>query len=59
MELTSFQNSVEVYVLLALHIVYVYPLMFHRWSSLPVEHGVVPILVKESLEPLIGAPLFG
>jgi hypothetical protein len=28
MELTSFENSVEVHVLLALHIVYVYRLMF-------------------------------
>jgi hypothetical protein len=59
MELISFQNSVEVHILLALHVVQVYPLHLDNWRSLSVEHRVVPILLKESLGTLIGAPFHG
>jgi hypothetical protein len=59
MELTSFQNSVEVHIILALHVVQVYPLHLDNWHSLLVEHRVVPVLLKESPETLIGAPFLG
>jgi hypothetical protein len=59
MELTSFQNSVEVDIVLALHVVHMYPLHRDNWPSLPVEYRVVPILLKESPEMLVGAPFFG
>jgi hypothetical protein len=59
MELTSLQNSIEVHVLLALHIVYVNPLSRDHWIGLSVEYSVVPILMKEDPKPLIGAPFLG
>jgi hypothetical protein len=46
-------------ILLALHVVHMYPLHRDSWLSLPVEHRVVPVLLKESLEMLVGAPFFG
>jgi hypothetical protein len=59
MELTSFQNSAEVHILLALHVVHMYPLLLDNWRSLPVKHRVVPVLLKECLEMLVGAPFLG
>jgi hypothetical protein len=59
MELTSFQNSVEVRILLALHVVQVYPLHLDHRHSLPVEHRVVPVLLKECPETLVSAPFLG
>jgi hypothetical protein len=59
MKFTYFQNPVKGDVLLALHVVQVYPLHRDNWPSLLVEHGVVLVLLKESLEVLIGAPFLG
>jgi hypothetical protein len=58
-ELTSFQNSIEVHILLTLHVVQVYPLHLDNWHSLLIEHRVVAVLVKESPETLIDAPFLG
>jgi hypothetical protein len=57
MELTSFHDPVEMHILLVPHIVNVNPLIFHHGRWLPVEHGVVPILMKEGPKSLIRAPL--
>jgi hypothetical protein len=57
MELISLKNLVEVHVTAALHIIYVNPLRQNHWLGLFVENRVVPILMKECPEPLIGAPL--
>jgi hypothetical protein len=57
MELTSFQDPVEVHILLVSHIINVNPLSRNHWLGLTVENRVVPILMKECLEPLIHAPL--
>jgi hypothetical protein len=57
MELTSFQDPVEVHIPLVPHIVNVNPRRRNHWLGLTVEHGVVPILAKESPEPLICDPL--
>jgi hypothetical protein len=59
MEVTTFQNFVEVHILLALHVVQEYPLHLDNWRSLLVEHRVVPVLLKERPETLIGAPFLG
>jgi hypothetical protein len=59
MELTSFQYSVEVHILLAFHVDQVYPLHLGNWRSLPIELRVVPVLLKESPETLIDAPFLG
>jgi hypothetical protein len=59
MELIGIQNSVEVHILLALHVVHVYPLLLENWHSLSVGHRVVPVLLKESSKMLIGAPFIG
>jgi hypothetical protein len=59
MEITSFNYSVERAILLPPHVVKMNPL--HRDDKLgfSVEHYVIPILVKESLKVLIGAPFLG
>jgi hypothetical protein len=59
MELTSFQNFVEVHILLSLHVVQVYPLYLDNRRSLPIEHIVVPVLLKESPKALVSAPFLG
>jgi hypothetical protein len=59
MELTCLQNHVEVHVPLSLHIAYVNPLSRYHWLGLSIENRVVPILVKESSEPLVSAPFLG
>jgi hypothetical protein len=46
-----------VHILLAPHVVNMDPLMFDHWSSLWVNHSLVPILMKEGPESLISAPL--
>jgi hypothetical protein len=40
-------------------VVKVYPLHRDNKPSLPVEHSVVPILLKESPKMLVGAPFLG
>jgi hypothetical protein len=55
-ELISFQNSIEVCILLALHVVQVYPLHLDNWCSLSIDHRVVPVMLKESPETLVGVP---
>jgi hypothetical protein len=59
MELTRLQNPIEVHVPLALHIVYVNPLSRDHWLAFSIQNGVVPILVKEGPESLVGAPFLG
>jgi hypothetical protein len=59
MKFTRFKNLVEGDILLALHVVKVYPLHRHNMPSLPIDHSVVPILLKESPKMLVGAPFLG
>jgi hypothetical protein len=56
MELTSFQDPIEVHIPLVPHIINVNPLSRNHWLGLTIENGVVPILMKECPEPLIHAP---
>jgi hypothetical protein len=44
-------------VLLVPHVINMHPLMFDHCRSLPVEHIVIPILMKECPKSLIRAPL--
>jgi hypothetical protein len=57
MEVTGFENLVEVHILLVPHIIYIYPLMTDHKRGLRVEHSQVPILMKEGPEPPISASL--
>jgi hypothetical protein len=59
MVITSFNDYVERGILLPPHVVKVNPLHRDDKLGLFVEHYVIPILVKEGLEALIGAPFFG
>jgi hypothetical protein len=56
MKCTCFQNSVDGDILLALHVVQVNPLHWDNMPCLPIEHCVVPILMKEGPKTLVGAP---
>jgi hypothetical protein len=58
-EITSFNYSIERGIFLPPHVIKMNPL--HRDDKLGflVEHCIIPILVKESLEALIGAPFLG
>jgi hypothetical protein len=57
MEVTCFENPVEVHIIRIPHIIYIHPLMTDHGRGLRVEHSQVPILMKEGPEPLISAPL--
>jgi hypothetical protein len=57
MEVTSLWNPVEVHILLVPHVIYMHKLMLDHRRSLWVEHSLVPVLMKESLEPLISPSL--
>jgi hypothetical protein len=59
MEITSFNNFVERGIFLPSHVAKVHPLHGNNKLGLSVEHCVISILVKESLEALIGAPFLG
>jgi hypothetical protein len=60
MEITSFNYSVEIGVLLLLpHVIKINPLHRDDMLGFLVEHCVIPILVKETPEALIGAPFLG
>jgi hypothetical protein len=48
-----------VHILLALHVVLVYPRHLDNWCSHPIEHRVVPVLLKECPEMLVGDPFLG
>jgi hypothetical protein len=56
MEITSFNYSVERGILLLPHVVKMNPLHWDDRLGFPVEHCVIPILMKEGPEALIGAP---
>jgi hypothetical protein len=56
MEITSFNYSIERGILLPPHIVKMNPLHWDDMLGFSVEHNVIPILMKESLETLICAP---
>jgi hypothetical protein len=56
MEITSFNYSVERGILLLTHVVKMNPLHWDDRLGFPVEHCVIPILMKEGPEALIGAP---
>jgi hypothetical protein len=56
MEVTGFENLVEVHILLVPHIIYIHPLMTDHGRGLQVEHSQVPILMKEGPKPLFRAP---
>jgi hypothetical protein len=57
MEGTSLYNPVEVHILLVLHVIYMHKLMLDHRRDLRVEHSSVPVLMKESPEPLISPSL--
>jgi hypothetical protein len=46
-----------VHIFLVPLVINVNPMMFHNGRCLPIEHGVLPILMKEDPKPLICAPL--
>jgi hypothetical protein len=52
MEVSSLNNPIKCGILLLLHAVKVVPLHRNNWLGLPHEHGVIPILMEERLEPL-------
>jgi hypothetical protein len=57
MHVTSLKNPVKVYVLLAPHILNVHILLLDHRRWLQIKHSLIPILMKESSESLITAPL--
>jgi hypothetical protein len=59
MEIISFNYFVERGILLLPHVVKINPLHRDDMLGFLVEHSVIPILVKESPEALIGAPFLG
>jgi hypothetical protein len=59
MEITCFNNYVERGILLLPHVIKVDPLHWDDRLGLSSEHYIIPILVKESPEVLIGAPFLG
>jgi hypothetical protein len=59
MEITSFNYSIEGGILLLPHVVKMNPLHRNDMLGLPVEHSVVPILLKEGPKMLVGASFLG
>jgi hypothetical protein len=57
MQVTSLKNPVKVHVLLVLHILNIHILLLDHWRWLQMKHSLRPILMIESPESLISAPL--
>jgi hypothetical protein len=56
-QVTRLKNPVKVHVLLVPHILNIHILLLDHWRWLRIKHSPIPILMKESPESLISAPL--
>jgi hypothetical protein len=59
MKVAIFKNFVEGGIILLPHIIKVNPLHWDNRLVLCEKYSVIPILLKESPKPLIGAPFLG
>jgi hypothetical protein len=57
MQVTCLKNPIKVHVLLVPHILNIHILLLDNWRRLRIKHSLIPILMKESPESLISAPL--